>query len=109
MTRRLMLAVIATVAVFPLQALAHEGHDHKVLGTVTMAAADHVMLKDKDNKDVTVYLTRETKVLKDKKPMKVEDIKTGLRVVITATTVKEKDVEKMVAKQVELGAAQSTR
>ena len=109
MTRRLMLAVIATVAVFPLQALAHEGHDHKVLGTVTMAAADHVMLKDKDDKDVTVYLTRETKVLKDKKPMKVEDIKTGLRVVITATTVKENGVEKMVAKQVELGAAQSTR
>ena len=109
MTRRLMLAVIATVAVFPLQALAHEGHDHKVLGTVTMAAADHVMLKDKDNKDVTVYLTRETKVLKDKKPMKVEDIKTGLRVVITATTVKENGVDKMVAKQVELGAAQPTR
>lgn len=109
MTRRLMLAVIAAAAVFPLQALAHEGHDHKVLGTVTMAAADHVMLKDKDNKDVTVYLTRETKVLKDKKPMKVEDIKTGLRVVITATTVKENGVEKMVAKQVELGAAQSTR
>ena len=109
MTRRLMLAVIATVAVFPLQALAHEGHDHKVLGTVTMAAADHVMLKDKDNKDVTVYLTRETKVLKDKKPMKVEDIKTGLRVVITATTVKENGVEKMVAKQIELGAAQPTR
>jgi hypothetical protein len=93
----------------PLSALAHEGHDHKVLGTVTLAAADHVMLKDKDNKDVTVYLTRETKVLKDKKPMKVEDIKTGLRVVITATTVKENGVEKMVAKQVELGAAQPTR
>jgi hypothetical protein len=104
-----MLAVIATVAVFPLQALAHEGHDHKVLGTVTMAAADHVMLKDKDNKDVTVYLTRETKVLRDNKPMRVEDITTGLRVVITATTVKENGVDKMVAKQVELGAAQPTR
>jgi hypothetical protein len=109
MTRRLLLAAFATLAVFPLQVLAHEGHDHKVLGTVTMAAADHVMLKDKDNKDVTVYLTRETKVLKDKKPVKVEDIKTGLRVVITATTVKENNVEKMVAKQVELGAAQPTR
>jgi hypothetical protein len=109
MTRRLMLAVFAAVTAFPLQALAHEGHDHKVLGTVTMAAADHVMLKDKDNKDVTIYLTRETKVVKDKKPMKVEDIKTGLRVVITATTVKENGVEKMTAKQVELGAAQTTR
>ena len=109
MSRRLMLVAFATLAVFPLRVLAHEGHDHKVLGTVTMAAADHVMLKDKDNKDVTVYLTRETKVLKDKKPVKVEDIKTGLRVVITATTVKENTVEKMVAKQVELGASQPTR
>jgi hypothetical protein len=48
-------------------------------------------------------------VLKDKKPVRVEDIKTGLRVVITATTVKENNVEKTVAKQVELGAAQPTR
>jgi hypothetical protein len=109
MSPRLMLVAFVTFALFPLQVLAHVGHDHKVLGTVTMAAADHVMLKDKDNKDVTVYLTRETKVLKDKKPVKVEDIKTGLRVVITATTVKENKVEKMVAKQVELGAAQPTR
>ena len=109
MTRRLIIAVFAALALFPLQALAHEGHEHKVLGTVTMAAADHVMVKDKDNKDVTVYLNRETKVLKDKKPMKVEDITVGLRVVITATTVKENNVDTLVAKQIELGAAQPTR
>lgn len=29
MTPRLMLAVFAMVAVFPLQGLAHEGHDHR--------------------------------------------------------------------------------
>jgi hypothetical protein len=104
-----MFAVFAAVAVFSLQGLAHEGHEHKVLGTVTMTAADHVMLKDKDNKDVTVYLTRDTKVVKAKKAMKVEDIKTGMRVVITATTVKENGADKMVAKQVELGAPQPTR
>lgn len=109
MTRRLMLAVFAALAVFPLQGLAHEGHDHKVLGTVTMAAADHVMLKDTKNKDVTVYLNAETKILRDKKPAKVEDIKNGLRVVITARTVKENNVEKMVAKLIEIGQAQSTR
>ena len=42
--------------------LAHEGHEHKVMGTVTMAAADHVMLKDKDGKDVMVKVTKDTKV-----------------------------------------------
>ena len=108
MIRRLIaslagVAALTVVSVTPLAA--HQGHDHRVLGTVTMAAADHVMLKDKDDKDVTVYLTRDTKVVKDKKAMKVADIQAGLRVVITATTVKENNVEKMVAKQVELGTA----
>lgn len=104
MTRRLMLAAFAMALVFPRLGLTHEGHDHKVLGTVTMAAADHVMLKDTKNKDVTVFLTKDTKILRNKKPAKVEDIRNGLRVVITARTVKENDVEKLVAKQIELGA-----
>ena len=81
--------------------LAHEGHQHKVLGTVTMAASDHVMLKDKDGKDVTVYITKDTKVLRTKKAMKVDDIKTGMRVVVTAVMAKEK----MIATTIELGAA----
>ena len=80
-----------------------------MLGTVTRAAADHVMLKDTGNKDVTVYLNPETKILRDKKPAKVEDISAGLRVVITAAVVRENNVEKMVAKVIELGNAPSTR
>jgi hypothetical protein len=103
----LVLAVLAAVGGAPLAA--HEGHDHKVLGTVTMAAADHVMLKDKAGKDVTVHINRETKVLKDKKPAKIEDIKTGMRVVITAVTVKDKDVEKLVAKSIELGSTPTSK
>ena len=81
--------------------LAHEGHEHKVMGTVTMAAADHIMLKDKDGKDVTVKVTRDTKV-KAKPAIKVEEIKVGTRVVITA--VEEKD-KSMTAKNIEVGGA----
>lgn len=103
----LVMAVVVSFA-FVAPALAHEGHLHKVLGTVTMAASDHVMLKDKANKDVTVQLNAQTKVTRDKKPAKVEDIKAGVRAVIGAVTVKEKNgAEKMVAKTVELGPAPS--
>jgi hypothetical protein len=90
-------------------AFAHPGHDHKVLGTVTTAAADHVIVKDKAGKDVTVHINVDTKVVQAKKAMKVEDIKAGMRVVITAVTVKEKDAETLVAKTIELGAAPTTR
>ena len=81
--------------------LAHEGHEHKVMGTVTMAAVDHVMLKDKDGKDVMVKVTSDTKV-KAKPALKVQEIKPGTRVVISA--IEEKD-KSMTAKTIEVGAA----
>ena len=84
---------------------AHEGHEHKVMGTVTMAAADHVMLKDTDGKDVMVKVTKDTKI-KAKPAVKVEDIKVGSRIVVTA--VEEKD-KSMTAKSIEVGAVAATK
>jgi hypothetical protein len=80
---------------------AHEGHDHKIMGTVTMAAADHVMLKDKEGHDVTVKITKDTRV-RSKAPLKAEEIKAGTRVVITATQAKDKS---FTAKTIEVGSA----
>ena len=103
-----MNRIISTVIAMALvacglgtSAVAHEGHDHKVLGTVTMAAADHVMLKDRDGKDVTVLVNKATKV-KSTPAMKVEEIKVGTRVAITATMDK---ANTMTAKSIEVGAS----
>ena len=100
-----LFATVLALAILALgsgaRLLAHEGHEHKVMGTVTMAEADHVMLKDKDGKDVMVKVTKDTKV-KAKPSVKVQDIKVGSRVVITA--VEEKD-KSMTAKSIEVGAA----
>ena len=106
MIRRLTTALLAlgAFAIIHGSALAHEGHDHKVMGTLTMAAADHVMVKATDGKDVTIQVTKDTKVTKDKQAMKVEDIAVGTRVAITA--VMEKDV--MKAKEIQVGAAPKT-
>ena len=104
MMKRLSVLVLA-LAVLTLSTgtrlFAHEGHEHKVMGTVTMAAADHVMLKDKDGKDVMVKVTADTKV-KAKPALKVQDIKPGTRIVVSA--VEEKD-KSMTAKTIEVGAA----
>ena len=104
MIRRLTLALVAlfTFTVGGGTVVrAHEGHDHKIMGTVTMAAADHVMLKDKDGKDVTVKVTKDTKV-KSNPVLKVEEIKAGTRVVVTATEAKDKS---FTAKTIEVGVA----
>ena len=49
------------------------------------------MLKDKDGKDVMVKVTKDTKV-KAKPALKVEDIKVGTRIVITAVEEKDKSM-----------------
>jgi hypothetical protein len=99
-----LFATVLALAVLSLgsgvRLLAHEGHEHKVMGTVTMAATDHVMVKDKDGKDVMVKVTKDTKV-KAKPAVKAQDIKVGSRIVITAVEGKDKS---LTAKSIEVGA-----
>lgn len=110
MTRRFMLTITAvtmmTIAVSGV-AVAHPGHEHKIMGTVTMAAADHVMLKDKDGKDATVTINKDTKFIRAKKAMKISDVKVGMRVVVTAVT--DEDDDKSIAKVIELGPDPATK
>lgn len=104
MTRRFALEILVwtAVALAPaVRVLAHEGHEHKVMGAITMAAADHIMLTSTDGKDLTIRVTRDTKV-KPVPTMKVAEIKPGTRVVVTAVT--EKDAT-MTAKVIEVGQA----
>jgi uncharacterized Zn ribbon protein len=105
MTRRSAAAVVLAWALLVLQSgprlLAHEGHEHKVMGTVTMAAADSVQLEDRSGKEVTIRVTKETKV-KAAPPITVAEIKAGTRVVITAVEQKDKS---LTAKTIQVGAA----
>lgn len=107
MTRRFTLVTLMLACVTlgsGARLLAHEGHDHTVMGTVTMAMADHVMLKDKDGKEVTVHVTKDTKV-KARPAMRVTEIKAGTRVVITAAVEKDH----MMAKTIEVGVAAAAK
>lgn len=108
MTRRLAVALLVLLGLVVLPSaslLAHEGHPHKMMGTVTMAAPDHLMMKTTDGKDATVQINGETKITKAKKPMKVEDLTPGLRVVVTAVTLKAVTT----AKAIEIGSASTTK
>jgi hypothetical protein len=104
MTRRLILgvALVAALAI-PRYARAHEGHPHKVMGTVSMLHENHLEVKATDGKISTVTLNEKTKVLRGKARIKVEDIKPGERVIVTATKTKGKDGKAtMIATEVRL-------
>jgi len=101
MTRRTLLltglGVLAVLGWTRLPALAHPGHDHKVLGTVVSVTAEQLVVKDRQGKDVTITLNADTKVLKDKKPVRLlDEVKPGMRVVVTAATEKNVTLGKLI-------------
>lgn len=83
----------AAIVALPGRILAHEGHVHKVMGTVAVVDATHIEIDTRDGKKESHPLTKETKYLKGKAPATAADVKVGTRVVLS---VVEKDGKKSV-------------
>ena len=84
------------VLLVPGRLLAHEGHEHKVMGTVTVVEKAHLDVETKDGKKVSVLLNKKTKYLKGETPATLADVEVGDRVVLTV--VEEGD--QMTAREV---------
>jgi hypothetical protein len=82
--------------------LAHEGHEHKVMGKVVTIEEKKIEVESTDGKRVTGVLSADTKYLRDKATAARIDVKVGERVVIVV--VEDKDKVQNVT-QVLLGAA----
>jgi urease accessory protein UreE len=101
MNRKLIAGIVLMAAVaFAGVAWAHEGHAHKVMGTVTARHDNRVELKTQDGKTVTVMLNEKTTFARGKQKVSGDVVKMGERVVVEV--VGEKD---MTAKAVTLAAA----
>jgi hypothetical protein len=84
-----ILPFLATLTL-PGRILAHEGHEHKVTGTVVQVHADidmvsHVEVKTTDGKTVVLTCNEKTKFLKGKAVASPRDVQAGTRVVATVT------------------------
>ena len=97
------MAVVALVAASGL-VLAHEGHEHKIMGKVVTIDEKRIEVESTDGKKVSGVLSADTKYLRDKTPAARADVKVGERVVIVV--VEDKDKAQNV-KQVLLGAGSS--
>ena len=92
-----MLAALAV----PVAALAHGGHTHKVMGTVSSVQGDRVEVKATDGKLVAITLTTKTAITRGKTKLDASALKTGERVSIDFT--QDKNVNTATA--VKLGTA----
>jgi hypothetical protein len=106
MRRRLILgaSLVAALAI-PRYTFAHEGHVHKVMGTVISLHENHLEVKATNGKTSMMTLTEKTRILRGKVTAKAEDLEPGQRVVVTATETKGKDGKlTMVATEIRLAA-----
>ena len=106
MKRWIVAMVIALMGAPVAVSLAHEGHEHKIMGTVSMRHELHLEVKTTDGKTTVVTLTDKTKVRRGDAIATLDSIKLGERVVVTAVEKKGKDgTLVMTATEVRLAAS----
>lgn len=101
MTRSMVLArlTILTMLVSTGTVLAHPGHTHKILGTVTAVTASSVDVLDRSNEKTTFVVTKDTKIRVGKAAGTIKDVRAGLRIVVEA---EEEEDDTFVALTIQL-------
>lgn len=97
LTRNAVIAAALALAILiPASARAHDGHVHKVMGTVTSISGTNLMVKTTDGKTMMVMLDAKTAITQGKAKVTLAALKVGDRVVaegpedkgmLSATTV----------------------
>lgn len=100
MRRKLVAMALMVVAALAGQALAHEGHEHKLMGKVVAIDDKAITIEGLDAKKVTGMLGADTKYMRDKTAVTRADVKVGERVVVLIV----EEHEMQMVKQVLLGA-----
>jgi hypothetical protein len=103
--KKFAFAVLLALVVAPFVS-AHEGHDHKIMGTLAAVRDHSVDVKGTDGKLSTITLNDKTKILHGTMAMKIADLKAGDRVVVTATGGGK---DPFVAKEIKIGAATAAK
>lgn len=92
-------AVLTLALVAPV--MAHEGHTHKVLGTVASVQAHQIEVKGTDGKVLTIVLDAKTAITRGKDKLDAAALKVGERVSVDYTQAKNANT----AKTIKLGTA----
>lgn len=118
MTRQLLAALstsFALVVVASPPLVAHEGHDHKVMGTVKSIETERIEVEDSDGQATWFKVTKETKILRGQTPEELTAVDVGERIVVigrtpkmgegpaTSTRATDQD-ETMIAKEIRLAS-----
>jgi len=103
-TRRFICLALSSILILPAAALAHEGHDHKLMGTIVSVTDKKIVIKTADGPEKSAEITPLTTLHKGKDKGAQADLKAGLRVVLNVGAAKEP----LKAKDIQYAAATTT-
>src|SRR5688500_13418239 len=99
-----LFLVLVTALLAPAVPLAHPGHDHKLMGTVSSIDKNKVVVKTTEGKDMTFEITPLTAFKRGQRRGAATDLKAGRRVVVNIGD----GVEPLKAKEVQYSASTAT-
>lgn len=99
-----LLLVVAAALLAPAVPLAHPGHDHKLMGTISSIDKNKVVVKTTEGKDMTFEITPLTAFKRGRDKGTASDLKAGMRVVVNIGD----GVEPLKAKEVQYSASTTT-
>ena len=92
---------LTLVALFAGSAVAHEGHIHTIMGTVTGVDARALQVKTPGGEVLSIAITDKTTVVRGKQTAAITDLQKGARVVVEIGNGEDP----LMAGQIRLGAA----
>ena len=104
--RLLPILLMAFTLTPAARALAHPGHEHKIMGTVSVVHQNHIEVKATDGTTSMFSTNEKTRILRGNAKVSADAIKVGERVVVTAVETKDQYGKALiVANEVRLAVA----
>lgn len=100
MARRPLIAAAVLIVLAVPPALAHDGHAHLIMGTVTARGDKDVKVKTPSGEVLTIAITEKTAVLRGKQKARVADVEVGRRVVVDIGNGEDP----LIAREIRVGA-----
>lgn len=97
--RNALAACAVALLMIAAPALAHEGHIHKYMGTISSVHENQLVVKTTDGKQVTFTVGDKTQIVRGTEKGAASDLTEGTRVVVEA----EGGKEPMAATRIRLG------
>jgi hypothetical protein len=82
MSVKMLFLLVGILVMCAGGAFAHDGHVHKIMGTVTARDAKHIEVKTPSGENLSIAITPKTTATRDKRKVPLAEVQVGRRVVV---------------------------